>query len=85
MSLGASSCSTIDKAPISMLYVPLITRMTCDETKCVYEGACDVRKITDKKTLSSVRVRVGHLKECHGTWGLSAEEFGKLRIYMKNN
>lgn len=80
MSLGLSSCITTN--PITKLYVPLITKTTCDETKCVYEGACDIRKVTNGRTLSSVRERVGHLHECHGIWGASAKEFGRLRLEL---
>lgn len=81
-SLVLSSCVSIEKAPITKFYVPLITKVTCDDTTCTYEGACDIRKITNKRTLASVRERVGHLRECHGIWGLSAQEMGRLRVYM---
>lgn len=82
MNLVLNGCRTLDQAPITELRVPILTKVTCDNVKCIYEGVCDVRKIVDKQSLSSVRDHVGHLMECNGIWGLTSKEFGELRIYL---
>lgn len=69
VSLG---CKTMDAAPITHFYV-------IDTDHAV----CSVREITDKNSLSSVRVATVPLEQCDGVWGLSADEFSKLRVYLK--
>ena len=74
MTLVVSGCLDINKIPIT--YIRVIIK---------HEGRwyCDIRKVTDKSTLSSTRERVASIEECNGTWGVSTEEFSKTREWLK--
>ena len=65
-------CKTIDEVPITHFYV-----VDTDHQKC------SIREITDKKSLASRRVATAPLEQCDGVWGISADEFAKLRVYLK--
>ena len=72
LSLLLAGCKTLEEAPITHFYV-------IDTDNKV----CSVRKITDKKTLASVRIATVPIEECDGVWGISAQEMLDLRTYLK--
>jgi len=65
-------CLTMDKAPISKLYVIDVQHQVCAE-----------RIITDKKTLSSKWSQDLPLDSCDGNVSLTMKEFLDLRTYLK--
>lgn len=85
MSLVLSGCRALDKAPIDELRVSHYTESIEHNGKIYYTGVCSIRKVTDKSTLASVRVATEDLAACNGNWGMSGENFSKLRAYLKNN
>lgn len=78
-----TGCITVEGVPITELRVMHVTGSIVVDGKIYYEGACSVRKVTDKKSLASVRDHVGGLGECNGAWGITGEEFAATREYLK--
>lgn len=62
----------MDEAPITTLFVVDVQHNVCSE-----------RRITDKKTLSSVWVQDLPLVSCDGNVSLSMQEFLNLRSFLK--
>lgn len=85
-SLVLSGCkaSDLDEIPVTELRVPLIRESIEIDGVVYYSGKCDIREVTNKQTLSSKRIRVGDLSECHGIWGLTPNDFAVLRAWLKD-
>ncbi len=73
LSLFLIGCKSImDEAPITTLWIVDTQNNVCSE-----------RRITDKKSLSSVWVKDHPLYVCDSNVSLSMQEFLHLRTYMK--
>jgi len=84
MTFLISGCKSLDTLPINGLRVPQILSSIIVDGKVYYEGVCSIREVTDKKTLSSRRVRVGGLGECNGVIGVPPQDFAKTRVWIRD-
>jgi hypothetical protein len=70
--LLSAGCKSLETIPITHVYV-----IDTDH------GVCSKRRVTDKKTLASVRVADLPLEACDGNVSITAKEFLDTRTWLK--